>query len=80
MSGLTAKLVHTYRNEGLVSVMDRSQRYLRYRLKRAGVDAGPALQEWSALKDSCRGRPRDVTATDDDDESHFDPRYFGKGA
>lgn len=23
--------------------------------------------------------PRDVTATEDDDESHFDPRYFGKG-
>lgn len=34
---------------------------------------------YSVPQTAVRHGVRDVTATEDDDESHFDPRYFGKG-
>ena len=39
-----------------------------------GVD-----MSYSVPKSARRENVRDLTATEDDDESHFDPRYFGKG-
>jgi hypothetical protein len=39
-----------------------------------GVDMTYTVPKGAILENA-----RDITATEDDDESHFDPRYFGKG-
>ncbi len=39
-----------------------------------GVDMDYSIPEGSELENA-----RDITATEDNDQNHFDPRYFGKG-
>ena len=56
MKGFGSKVTEILRTEGAASVVDRTQRYLRYRLKRARVDPRPAIEDWESLRGSCQGR------------------------
>lgn len=56
VKGFGSKVYHVLRTEGVGSLLNRTQRYVRYRAKRAAVNSGPTLKEWEALKGRYQGR------------------------
>ena len=56
MKGWGSKVVHVLKTEGAWSLMNRTRRYARYRVKRALMDPSDTIREWGELRGRYAGR------------------------